>query len=551
MTASRMADLWWRNAVFYCLDVETFQDSDGDGVGDFAGLTSRIEHLSRLGVTCIWLMPFYPSPGRDDGYDISDYYQVDPRLGTLGDFVEMMRTARDHGIRVIADLVVNHTSDQHPWFKESRSSKTNPKRDWYVWRDEPPKGSDKEVLFPDEEDSVWERDGRTRQYFMHRFYAHQPDLNITNPAVRSEISRIMGFWMELGLSGFRVDAVPYLIESGDELDDPDVPNAHDYLKTLASFMERRRGDAVMLGETNLPYDELVEYFGGDGSELMLSFDFPAMQSMFLSLARNDATALRDTLMSRPVPPRDAQWAMFVRNHDELTLDKLSKSEIQEVFDAFGPDPDMQIWGRGLRRRLPSMMGGDDDWIRMVYSLLFSLPGAPVLFYGEEIGMIENLEVPGRLAVRTPMQWASGETGGFTDGAVEDLVRPMPSGPLGPQHVNVAAQRDSSGSLLTYMQMLIHRRRETPHFGLGASRWLETGHAAVLAHEATLDGSTVIALHNFSPDPVEFELELSEVSSETELRDLLVPGGPSSEPCVVDSDGRTAVTLGRFGTRWLR
>ncbi|MFN3866738.1 MAG: alpha-amylase family protein, partial [Demequina sp.] len=495
MTASHMADLWWKNATFYCLDVETYQDSNGDGIGDFVGLTNRIEHLSRLGVTCLWLMPFYESPGRDDGYDISDYYQVDPRLGTLGDFVEMVRTARSHGIHVIADLVVNHTSDQHPWFKESRSSKTNPKRDWYVWRDEPPKDDDKEIFFPDEEDSVWERDGRTRQYFMHRFYKHQPDLNITNPEVREQISRIMGFWMELGLSGFRVDAVPYLIETGDELHDPDVPDAHDYLRSLASFMARRRGDAIMLGETNLPYDEVMRYFGDDGPELMLSFDFLAMQSMFLSLAREDATALRDMLASRPAPPREAQWANFVRNHDELTLDKLSEDEVQEVFDAFGSDPDMQLWGRGLRRRLPSMLGGDDDRIRMVYSLLFSMPGAPVLFYGEEIGMVENLDVPGRKSVRTPMQWGPGETGGFTTGSADDMPLPMPSGPLGPQHVNVAAQRDDPSSLLTFMQMLVHRRRETPHFGLGESRWLDTGHEAVLAQAASLNGSVVLAVHN--------------------------------------------------------
>ncbi|WP_084039126.1 alpha-amylase family protein [Demequina sp. NBRC 110053] len=551
MRASRTADLWWKNAAVYCLDVETYQDSNGDGIGDLPGLTSRIEHLARLGVTCLWLMPFYPTEERDDGYDITDYYSVDPRLGTLGDFVETMRTAKEHGIRVIADLVVNHTSDKHPWFVESRSSKSNPKRDWYVWRDEPPADGPQGVIFPDKEDSLWERDGRTRQYYLHRFYKHQPDLNVTNPEVRDEIARVMGFWMELGLSGFRVDAVPFLLETDGARDQAGLPDPHDFLRSLASFMNRRAGGSVLLGEVNLPHEDLMPYFGDGGDELMMAFDFPGMQAMYLSLAREDAGAVRRAYEQRPAPPRDGQWATFVRNHDELTLDKLTDAEREEVFAAFGPDPDMQLFGRGLRRRLPSMLGGDMDRIRMVYSLLFSLPGTPVLYYGEEIGMVENLEVPGRLAVRTPMQWSPGPGGGFTTADEADMPAPMPAGPSGPDHVSVDTQVEDPDSLLTHMQLLIRRRREAPHLGFGQVRWIETDEPALLVHQSSLDGESVVAVHNLGSRPVEATFLVSDIAQGTELRDALHTGEGVPDAVVVGEDGAVEVTLPRYGARWLR
>jgi trehalose synthase len=396
---STTSDLWWKTAVVYCLDVETYLDQGGDGRGDLAGVVQRLDHLADLGVTCLWLMPFYPTPDRDDGYDITDFYGVDERLGTHGDLVELIRTASDRGMRVIVDLVVNHTSDRHPWFRAARSSRESPYRDWYVWRDEPPPDAEKGVVFPDQEKSVWTYDEEAGQYYLHRFYKHQPDLNVANPQVRDAIAKVMGFWMELGIAGFRVDAVPFLLETTG-VDDPEqvLPDPHEYLRDLRAFLGRRRGDAVLLGEVNLSFEEQAQFFGGqDGNELTMLFDFIGMQRLYLSLARADAGPVTEALQQRPSVSPDCQWATFVRNHDELTLDKLTDEERQEVFAAFGPDPEMQLYGRGLRRRLPPMLDGDAERIRMVYSLLFSLPGTPVLFYGEEIGMGENLAAEGRNA----------------------------------------------------------------------------------------------------------------------------------------------------------
>ncbi|HSP02225.1 MAG TPA: alpha-amylase family glycosyl hydrolase, partial [Acidimicrobiales bacterium] len=317
MSASRTSDLWWKNGIIYCLDVETFLDTDGDGTGDLPGLTDRVDYLAGMGVTCIWLMPFYPSPNRDDGYDITDYYAVDPSLGSLGDLVAFIRTAKDRGMRIIVDLVVNHTSDQHPWFRSARRSKDSPHRDWYVWAEEEPKEPHAENVFPDAEDSIWTKDDKTGEWYLHHFYSHQPDLNIGNPAVREEIAKIAGFWLQVGVDGFRVDAVPFLIETeatdaGGELSlDP-----HELIRDLRAFMARRRGDSVLLGEVNLPPEGLVEFFGDD-DELELLFDFPLMQAMYLALARCDAGPIRGALEARPEIPEDAQWAIFVRNHDEL------------------------------------------------------------------------------------------------------------------------------------------------------------------------------------------------------------------------------------------
>ena len=465
MTTAQTSDLWWKNAVIYCLDVETFLDWDGDGIGDIRGLTERIDYLAGIGVSCLWLMPFQPSPNRDDGYDITDYYGVDPRLGSLGDFVTLIRTAKDRGMRVIIDMVVNHTSDKHPWFREARSSPDNRFRDFYVWRDRPTRTSKASIVFPDAEDSIWAFDEKAGQWFLHHFYSHQPDLNIGNEQVRDEIAKIAGFWLELGVDGFRVDAVPFLIDTSEVADvnlDP-----HEILRHLRSFISRRKGDGLLLGEVNMPPEQLIDFFGGeDADEVNLLFNFPVMEALWLSLARQDAEPLAEALRETIAVSEECQYANFVRNHDELTLDKLSKSERQEVFDAFGPDEDMQLFGRGLRRRLPTMLDGDPQRIRMVYSLLFSLPGTPVLFYGEEIGMGENLDIEGRMSVRTPMQWTDEENGGFSKARPSRLRRPVVEGRFGPLAVNVAAQRRDPESLLSWMERLIRRRRETPELGLG-------------------------------------------------------------------------------------
>lgn len=545
MRITDTADLWWKTAVVYCLDVETFLDWNDDGTGDFAGLAQRIDYLSELGVTCLWLMPFYPTPNRDDGYDITDFYGVDPRLGSHGDLVEAIRTARDRGIRVIVDLVVNHTSDQHPWFVDARRSKDSRYRDWYVWVDEPPAGPQPEPVFPDQEKSVWTLDEPTGQYYLHHFYRHQPDLNVTNPQVRDEVARIVGFWLALGVSGFRVDAVPFFIDTLGE-SPTDLPDPHQVIRHLRAFLGRRTGEAILLGEVNVPYEQQLEFFGGDeGDELTLQFDFITMQNMYLALARQDAGPLAQALLSRPEIPPESQWGTFVRNHDELTLDKLSESERQEVFDAFGPEERMQIFGRGLIRRLPPMLDGDEDRIRMVYSLLFTLPGTPVLFYGEEIGMGENLELGDRKAVRTPMQWTSEPAGGFSTFAGE-LAAPVVPGEFGPQQVNVEAQRADPDSLLNFVRQLISRYRNSPELGWGKFDVLDQPVAAVFAHRVQWEEATLIALHNFGPEKVTVPLDLGPHVLNCDLLDLL---GTQNE--MTDADGRVEVELGRYGYRWLR
>ncbi len=545
MRTKATSDLWWKNAVVYCLDVETFLDSDGDGCGDLAGLTERLDYLAGLGVSCLWLMPFYPSRQRDDGYDITDFYGVDGRLGTPGDFVELIRTAADRGIRVIADLVVNHTSDGHPWFQAGRE-RDSAYHDFYVWADEKPAEKPGDVVFPDREDSNWAYDRKARQWYLHRFYSHQPDLNVANPRVRDEIAQVVGYWLAQGLAGFRVDAVPFLLEPIG-MPEGALADPHDFLRDLRRFMGRRRGDAILMGEVNLPPDQLSAFFGDeDGDELQMVLSFVINQAMYLALARADATPLARALESLPEIPEDCQWANFVRNHDELTLDKLSDEERAEVLAAFGPEPELQLYGRGLRRRLPTMVGGDERRMRMLYSLAFALPGTPVLFYGEEIGMAENLDIAGRYSVRAPMQWSLERHGGFS--TVEDaggLCRPVVDADgWGPQRVNVAGQRRSHDSLLNWMERLIRRRRECPELGWGRCTLLEAGHAAVLAHRADWDGSTILAVHSFADERLEVRLGLEpEVE---EAVDLLADG-----QLVPDADGALTVPLDPYGYRWFR
>ncbi|HEU0214396.1 MAG TPA: alpha-amylase family glycosyl hydrolase, partial [Jiangellaceae bacterium] len=470
-------------------------------------------------------------------------------LGTHGDLVELIRTARDRGMRVIADLVVNHTSDRHPWFRSARASKNSPYRDFYVWRSDPPPDTADQTVFPGQEKGIWEYDERSGEYYLHRFYKHQPDLNVANPAVRDEIAKTMGFWLELGLSGFRVDAVPFLLETtgatkreAEEFADP-----HEYLRALRSFLGRRSGDAVLLGEVNLPYKDQMTYFGGkDGDELSLQFDFIGMQNLYLSLARADARPLAKALAKRPVCSDDCQWATFVRNHDELTLDKLSERERQEVFAAFGPEERMQVFGRGLIRRLPPMLDGDPRRIRMVYSLLFSLPGTPVLFYGEEIGLGENLEAGGRMAVRTAMQWTPERNGGFSTAPPSRIVAPLSAGGFGPEFVNVDDQRRDPDSLLNFMSLLIRRYRESPELGWADMEILEQPCTDVLAHRCSWGDGTMVALHNLGPEPRTVPIHLDDGDESCRLVDLLQDGGTE-----LDGSGRAELTLDAYGYRWLR
>lgn len=547
MDISRTGDVWWKNAIFYCLDVETFQDSNGDGIGDFAGLTHRIDHLARLGVTCIWLMPFYPTMNQDDGYDITDYYGVDPRLGTLGDLAVFLRTAKDRGIRVIADLVVNHTSDRHPWFLSAASDRNSPYRDWYVWRDEIPPGGPEDLIFPDQENSNWEWHEQTGQYYLHRFYRHQPDLNIGNPRVREEIHKIVGFWMQLGLSGFRVDAVPYLLET-DGLENPPELDPHDWLRDLASFIQRRCGDALLLGEVNLPYQEVRRFYGdAGGGELNMCLDFNMNQALALALVREDAGPLVHSLRAMPDLHPDDGWAHFARNHDEWTLDKLTEAERLQVFRAFGPDKDMQLFGRGLRRRIPTMLKGNQDRIRLVYALVFALPGAPVLFYGEEIGMAENLDIPGRLSVRSPMQWTDGPNGGFSTAPQERLSRPVvPGSRWGPKGVNVAAQERDPQSLFNWLERLIRRRREMPEIAFGQWSFIPFPDAGIFALRYDWGDRTVLLLHNLSKRACTSRCRLDGAEDLGPLTCIQGDGRLD-----LSRDGTASLDLPGYGSLWLR
>jgi trehalose synthase len=543
MTTARTSDLWWKNAVVYCLDVETFLDWNGDGVGDITGLTERIDYLAGIGISCIWLMPFYPSPNRDDGYDIMDYYGVDPRLGSLGDFVALVRTAKDRGIRVIVDLVANHTSDQHYWFKDARRSPTSPYRDFYVWRDEKPDDpAADDVVFPDAEDSIWAWDDKAEQFYLHHFYSHQPDLNIGSRALRDELSKIAGFWLELGVDGFRVDAVPYLIDT-ESIGDLDP---HSFLRDIRWFISRRRGDALLLGEVNVPPEELQSFFGDNGDQMQMVFNFPVMQKMYLALARQEAGPLAEAIRDTPKVDDDCQFANFVRNHDELTLDLLDDDERQDVLEAFGPEEEMQIFGRGLRRRLPPMLDGDPQRIRMVYSLMFTLPGTPVLFYGEEIGMGENLDIEGRLSVRSPMQWTDEPSAGFSDARPSRIRRPVVEGRFGPLAVNVATQRRDPDSLLTWMERIIRRRRETPELGWGTWEVLDSDHSGVLAHRCDWEDRSVVAVHNLSDEPCVVRVRI-DGGADSRLVDLLDEGQAIHQV----NGGALELKLEAYGFRWLR
>lgn len=553
MNLTDTADQWWKNAVLYCADVQTFLDLDGDGQGDLRGMIHRVDYLADLGVTCLWLMPFYPTADRDDGYDITDFYGVDPKLGSAGDFVELVRTCHSRGIRIIVDFVMNHTSDRHPWWKDAIRGEDSAYRDWYVWRSSTPPDTSKQVVFPDKEDAIWDQDAASGQWYLHNFYKTQPDLNLANPAVRDEVMRTMGYWLQLGVDGFRIDAVPFLFAE-DQLPKRErrFPHfdPHEFLRNLKAYAGRRNGTAMFLGEVNLPYPDMAKFFGsGDADELSMQFDFIGMQATYLSLARGDVRPLVKALRGRPAIDIGSQWANFLRNHDELTLDKLSRSERQEVFDAFGPDPDMQLFDRGLRRRLPTMLGGDERRIRMAYSLMFSLPGTPVLFYGEEIGMGENLDVPGRLSVRTPMQWDAGDNAGFSSSGRRSLVRPVTDGAFGPDEVNVGQQRNDPDSLWSFVQRLISSYRQSPEIGWSTVEVLDVPDHRVLAHVCRKDEWSLVALHNFAAEPVEVTVEVPGLTRGTGLVDLLTPG--RAQRAETGPRGRVSVTLPAYGFVWWR
>jgi maltose alpha-D-glucosyltransferase / alpha-amylase len=493
-------DLWYKNGVFYCLSVGTYMDANGDGIGDFKGLLRRLDYLNGLGVTAIWLMPFQPSPGKDDGYDISDYYGVDPRYGTLGDFVEFTHGCRQRGIRVIIDLVVNHTSDAHKWFREARSSPDSEYRDWYVWADKKPANAGKGMVFPGVQKSTWNYDKEAKAWYFHRFYDFQPDLNTSNPQVQAEILKIMGFWIQLGVSGFRMDAVPFVIATkGPKVRTP--VEQYDMLRSLREFLQWRKGDAIILGEANVLPDTDMEYFGDDGERMQMMFNFQVNQHLFYALAAADSRPLAKALKATKPRPATAQWGLFLRNHDELDLGRLTKAQRDVVFENFGPDKNMQLYNRGIRRRLAPMLGGDRRRLELAYSLMCTLPGTPVIRYGDEIGMGDNLDLPERNCARTPMQWSTEPHAGFTQS--EKPCSPViDKGPYGYEHVNVAKQRRDPNSMLNWSERIIRMRKEAPEIGWGDFKVIATRDPAVLVIRYDWRNNSVLFVHNLDEKPRE-------------------------------------------------
>jgi maltose alpha-D-glucosyltransferase/alpha-amylase len=539
-------DLWYKNAIVYCLSVGTYMDANGDGVGDFEGLTRRLDYLQGLGITTIWLMPFQPSPGRDNGYDVTDYYGVDPRYGTLGDFVEFTHGCKQRGMRVIIDLVVNHTSDQHPWFKAARADPESKYRDWYVWSKTEPRNADSGIVFPGVQKSTWTRDAAAKAWYFHRFYEFQPDLDTANPYVQAEILKIMGFWLELGVSGFRMDAVPFVI-AGKGATAPAKPvEQFDMLRRFREFLQWRQGDAIILGEANvLPEDDL-KYFGADGDRLQMMFNFQVNQNLFYALASADVRPLKTALKATRPRPATAQWGIFLRNHDELDLGRLTKPQRQAVFAAFGPDPSMQLYDRGIRRRLMPMLGGDRRRLELATSLMMTLPGTPVIRYGDEICMGDDLSLKERECARTPMQWSTEPQGGFTKNP-HPVAPVISGGPYGFEHTNVADQRRDPDSFLNWLERIIRMRKEVPEIGFGDFEFVPTRANQVLAIRYDWRRNSVLFVHNLGAEPREVTIEPGvEGRHDGLLVNLL--SGDHSEP---DKRGRHRILLEAYGYRWFR
>lgn len=438
-----MNHIWYKNAVFYSLDIETFYDANGDGIGDFQGLIQKLDYLSGLGINCIWLLPFFPSPNRDNGYDVTDYYNIDPRLGTLGDFAEFMDKAGQLGIRVVIDLVVNHTSIEHPWFKQAVNDPHSKYFNYYIWSDNPEEHGQIEPMLKGEVDTAWTYHEKAGKYYLHRFYREQPDLNIANPEVRLEVLRIMGFWLRLGVSGFRVDAAERLIESYG-MTNPGDYNLACFLEEMREFISLRKSDAVLLAETNLQPEGMDTYFR-KGERMHMAFNFFVNQQLFLALAEEDGSHLCKAFERQPRLSSQNQWLNFLRHHDELSLKLLNDKERQSIYHKFAPDKNMLIFESGIRRRIAPMMQGNRKHMELAYSLLFSLPGVAMLRYGDEIGMGENLALEGRNSVRTPMQWSEAPHGGFSAANINKNVPVIEDEVFGFRTVNVRRQQQDGSS----------------------------------------------------------------------------------------------------------
>jgi maltose alpha-D-glucosyltransferase / alpha-amylase len=545
-----MSQRWYQEAVIYSLEVDTFQDSDGDGVGDLQGLASRLDYLARLGVTCLWLNPIHPSPQRDAGYDVADYYAVDPALGSLGDVVELCRKAQERGIRILLDLVVNHTSDQHPWFRSARSSRDSPYRDWYVWSETEPPDRFQGMVFPGEQTETWTWDDEAQSWYYHRFFDFQPDLNWSNPAVRREITKIMTFWLQLGVSGFRVDAAPFILERRvrDGWSDPDFA----ILDEWRQHVQWVRNDAVLLLEANVDAEVIPRYCGsvpgGQNDRAQMLFAFEINPLLWLALARRRAEPLVTGLKALTPLPRQAQWVTFLRNHDELDLSRLTTEQRDDVYAEFAPDPRAQEFARGIRRRLAPMFKGDLPRMQMAYSLQFSLPGTPMIRYGEEIGMADMLALPGRDAMRTVMQWEPGPRVGFSTADPDTFRHPVcVRGVAGAPRTNVIEQQHDRASLLRWFGEMVHTLRECPEVGAGRLTVLDQPMPpSVLAHRLDGPEGSLLVLHNLDDTAVTVDLGRQPDTDGQPPREVF-----SDAVYPAPTTALTGLSLNPFGYRWIR
>jgi maltose alpha-D-glucosyltransferase/alpha-amylase len=535
---------WYKRSVIYSVDVEAFRDGDDDGIGDFNGLRKSLPYLASLGVDCLWILPFLETPNRDNGYDICNYFSVDKRLGNLGTFTEFMNIAQEFNIRVIIDMVVNHTSDQHPWFQEALKGPDSAYHDYYIWADEIPEGYQPKKVFGDAQSGNWEYVKELDRYYYHTFYKFQPDLNLANPRVREEIKRIMHFWLQMGVAGFRMDAVTHMIRRKHESQNFDKA-PHEILHEFRIFLDDYAPHSVMLAEADVEPEAYNQFFSGQAGMHML-FNFYGNNYLFYSLASEKAQPLVDAFKKLPNKQGVEQFANFIRNHDELDLERLRDAERQRVFDHFAPDEDMRVFGRGIRRRFAPMVNGDRSLLELAYSLMFSLPGTPVLRYGDEIGMWDDLSLPGRESVRTLMQWSDRENGGFSCAPQDELVRPLiDSGPGSYEQINVNNQIKDTKSLLNWMVLAITARRRCSDFGLGAYEFLETHDDEVMVHICRNEDTASIAAHNFSQSRKVIELDIDD-----ETADQLVDVFGDQVYRRIEP-GTKAMELMPRGYRWLK
>lgn len=534
---------WYMSALFYEVHVRAYCDSNADGKGDLPGLITKLDYLKDLGVDCLWILPIYPSPLKDDGYDIADYYAVHPDYGTIEDFQNLIQAAHQRGLKVIADLVLNHTSDQHPWFQASRSDPQSKYRDYYVWSDNKDKYSDARIIFLDTEESNWTYDEQAGQYYWHRFYASQPDLNYDNPAVREEMLRVMKFWLDMGIDGFRADAVPYLIER-EGTNCENLPETHQVLKAIRAYLDANYQDKVLLAEANQWPKDVRPYFG-EGDEFNMGFHFPVMPRIFMAIKKGDASPIRWIMSQTPDIPEGTQWCTFLRNHDELTLEMVTEEERQWMWQEYAPVPRMRQ-NLGIRRRLAPLLDNDHRKILLANALLYSLPGAPIIYYGDEIGMGDNIWLPDRNGVRTPMQWDAGLNAGFSDAPPEMLYEPViTEGKFSYKVVNVAAEQRDPDSLLNKMKHLISVRGANPILAVGDYEFLAPEVNAVLSIHRSLGEEDLICVLNLTDQPQTVNLDLAKWHGAA-LTDLL-----TGAPCPPITEEAYSITLQPWAFRWLK